>query len=154
RHRPVAARDHRAARARPDRICGPMRLAAALLFVVSTAHADRIRDYEHAQGVAWLHYELTGLTQVDDRAHAATVTDLVLAGARIHGFFGFGRTIGYHAGLDLAAGGTIERGGFAYDVALFPVGIAARAGSTSFIAFGAGIAATGATNSLDDAVSL
>jgi len=101
-------------------------------------------------GGAWLHYELTGLRAVEDTP--AAPRDLVLAGARLHGIVG-GR-VAYHVGLDLAAGATVGDTGFAYDVALFPAGLAVRLGRTGVLALGAGVGASGATGTLDDAVAL
>jgi len=106
------------------------------------------------QGGAQLHYELEGLHAVD---HADAMTypaarDFVMTSARLHGFIG-GRWIGFHMGLDLGAGGSIHDGGFAYDVSLFPFGVAFRFFDTSFFTLGAGIGAAGATGTLDDAVT-
>jgi len=130
-------------------------LVVALVAAASSwlAPADA-RPFDRFQGGAWLHYELTGLHDVDETRGPADARELVLATARLHGFVGGGSTIGYHVGIDLAAGGTLRGGGFAYDVALFPVGIAARFGRTGVLAFGAGVGALGATGTLDDAVTL
>jgi hypothetical protein len=72
--------------------------------------------------------------------------ELVLARARQHGFLGEGASVAYHIGLDLFAGGTLRGGGFAYDVALFPLGVVVRFGRTSIVG--------AATGTLDDAVAL
>jgi hypothetical protein len=105
-------------------------------------------------GGAQLHYELQGLHAYDDDAmDVPSARDFILAGARLHGFIG-GKSIGFHIGLDLAAGGTINGGGFAYDVALFPVGVALRFADTSFLTLGAGVGASGATATIDDAATL
>jgi hypothetical protein len=115
----------------------------------STAHAQR--DYE---GGAQLHYELQGLHAYDhDTMDEPSARDFVLAGARLHGFIG-SRSLGFHIGLDLAAGGTIHGGGFAYDVALFPVGVALRFADTSFLTLGVGVGASGATATIDDAATM
>jgi hypothetical protein len=110
-------------------------------------------------GGAQLHYELEGWRDIDrDRMtlpggdYTPSTREVVLASARLHGFIG-GKRFGFHMGLDLGAGGTIDRGGFAYDVALFPVGVALRFAETSFITLGAGVGASGATGSLDDAAT-
>lgn len=123
------------------------------------ADADRwSRAMDRLQGGAWLHYELTGLTVVDDDAREGAAEpgarELVLAGVRLHGFLSTNASVAYHVGLDLAAGGTIRGGGFAYDVALFPIGVVVRAGKTSIVGLGAGVGAIGATGTLDDAVTL
>jgi hypothetical protein len=70
----------------------------------------------------------------------------------LHGFIG-GERLGYHAGIDLAAGSTLRRAGFAYDVAGFPVGLAVRFGDTSFVSLSAGIGASGAVGTVDDALT-
>jgi hypothetical protein len=112
----------------------------------------------HAQpniaGGAQLHYELQGLHAYEREMPDAMMApkDLVLAGARLHGFIGT-RSLGYHVGIDLAAGGTINAGGFAYDVALFPAGVALRFAETSFVTLGVGVGASGATGTLDDAAT-
>lgn len=129
-------------------------LAPALL--VGCARWANHRDLaDKAQGGASLKYELTGVTRADNLdAVAARPRDLVLAGARLHGFVGGGDTIALHAGIDLAAGSTLRGAGFAYDVALLPLGIAVRFGRSSFLALGTGIGAMGAVGTLDDAVTL
>jgi hypothetical protein len=133
-----------------------MRLAlVVVLALASTAHANRwSRLANDVQGGAWLHYELTVLQDVDDRDAAPGFHELVLAGARLHGFVGGNPTIGYHVGLDLAAGSTLRGAGFAYDVALFPLGVGLRIGTTSIVTLGAGVGALGAVGTIDDAVTL
>jgi hypothetical protein len=134
----------------------PVIAAVAALAAVGAgeAHAQRWRRAaDRVQGGAWLHYELTGLTTVDEGAAAPRARELVLAGARLHGFLSTSSRVAYHVGLDLAAGGTIRDGGFAYDVALFPVGVVLRAGRTSIFGLSAGIGAIGATGTMDDAVA-
>jgi hypothetical protein len=135
------------------RVCA---IAIALALAPAVAHARPWTDVRELQGATWLHYELTALTDVDDtmRGSGLGARQLVLAGARLHGFVGEGDTIGYHLGFDFALGGTIHDGGFAYDVALFPVGIGVRFGRTGVVAFGAGVQAMGATGTIDDAVAL
>jgi hypothetical protein len=122
-----------------------MRALVVLVALAGVAHAERIPS-----GGAWLHYELTGLTDND----AARPHELVLAGARLHGFIGPNERFGFHAGLDLAGGSTIRGAGFAYDVALFPLGIGVRLGRTGVVAIGTGVGAVGAIGRLDDAVTL
>ncbi len=104
-------------------------------------------------GGGWLHYELGGLHAVEAEPGAdRRAEQLVLAGVRVHGFVG-GR-LAYHIGLDAAAGASIGRSGFAYDVALFPLGLALRLGGTGVIAAGAGVGVSGAVGTLDDALLL
>ena len=143
--------------------------AAALMAVmvvvmaVATARADGPgRAADPMQGGAWLHYELAGLVVVDEGrgrrpgepAPEPAARELVLAGVRLHGFLSANASVASHIGMDLAAGGTIDGGGFAYDVALFPVGVVVRAGQTSLVGVGAGVGAIGATGTIDDAVTL
>jgi len=123
-------------------------LALALLLPRA---ADAQPDFD---GAAQLHYELQGFHDYHhDAMDVPAARDLVMAGARLHGFIG-GKWLGYHAGIDLAAGGTINHGGFAYDVALFPAGVALRFAETSFLTLGFGIGANGATGTMDDAATL
>ena len=102
-------------------------------------------------GGAWLHYEVAGVHAVDREASIDSPDQLVLAGFRLHGFYG--RRVAAHIGVDLAAGSTIGQGGFAYDVALFPVGLALRLGDTGLVALGVGVGASGAVGTLDDAAT-
>ncbi len=124
------------------------------------AHAQRLRRaMDRAQGGAWLHYELTGLTVVDEDARGEGAPppgarELVLTGARLHGFLSTSASVAYHVGIDLAAGSTIRGGGLAYDVALFPLGVVVRFGETSIVGLGAGVGAIGAVGTIDDAVTL
>jgi hypothetical protein len=116
------------------------------------AHAE---PFEWAGGVAWLHYEASALHEVDDTRTTPAPHDLALAGPRLHGLLGKRRSrLAYHIGLELAAGGTIDKGAFAYDVALFPVGVALRLGDTSFVALGAGVGAMGALGAISSGPTL
>ncbi len=129
----------------------------ALLVVVAlcgSAHADRWSRLQRLQGNAWLHYELSWVHDEHETRGAPPMTDLILAGARLHGFVGEGANVGFHAGIDLEAGATLHGAGFAYDVALFPLGIGVRAGETGVVAIGTGVGFVGATGTLDDAVTL
>jgi len=128
-----------------------MRAAFTAFVVIALARAAHAGVPE---GGAQLHYELQGLHDIEhDAMSVPEARDFVMAGARLHGFIG-GKTFAYHAGIDLAAGGTINNGGFAYDVALFPAGVALRFAETSFLSFGFGVGASGATGTLDDAATL
>ena len=123
---------------------------ATLLVLGAATNAYAQPDFA---GGAQLHYELQGLHAYEhDTMEVPTARDFVLAGARLHGFIG-GKWIGFHMGLDLAAGGTINGGGFAYDVALFPFGAALRFADTSFVTIGVGVGASGATATIDDAAT-
>ncbi len=132
-----------------------MRVALVVLLLAGTAHADRWSQLARdVQGTGWLHYELADVHDVQDSEPGAHVSDVLLAGVRLHALLGFNPRVGYHVGIDLAAGSTLGRAGFAYDVALFPLGIGVRLGPTSFVAFGAGVGAMGAVGTLDDAATL
>jgi hypothetical protein len=133
----------------------------ALAVVVALAAASGVADArnwrrlgEELQGGAYLHYELTALTVAEDSEPATRAHELVLAGARLHGFVARNRWIAYHVGLDLAGGSTARGAGFAYDVALFPIGAVVRLGSTSFVGVSGGVGALGAVGRLDDALAL
>jgi hypothetical protein len=140
------------------------RLATLATMVVVIAVGQRLaaaQPMRDAQGGAQLHYELSslhalspdaGAMNAPDVATARSPRDHVLAGARLHGFIG-GARLGYHVGLDLAAGATVRQAGFAYDVALFPVGVALRFAETSFLSLGVGVGASGAVGTLDDAAT-
>lgn len=130
-------------------------LACAIAAAAPSPAAADIWDWlDRVQGGVLLHYELTALTIVDDGDAPPRANELVLAGVRLHSFIGRNASVGYHAGFDLAAGATIRDGGFAYDVALFPVGVAVRGGATGVFTIGAGVGAIGATGTLDDAVTV
>src|SRR3954464_12988424 len=107
-----------------------MRAIVILVLLAGTAHAQ-MPDF---QGGAQLHYELEGLQAVDhpDAMTFPAARDFVMGTARLHGFIG-GKTLAFHMGLDLGAGGPIHDGGFAYDVSLFPFGVALRFFETSFV---------------------
>lgn len=131
-----------------------MKAPVVIMLLASPAAAERWELLgEQVQGGGYLHYEMSGLHAVDDDARMAEREneDVVLGGIRFGAFIGKGATIGYHVGLDLLAGSTLDRRGFAYDVAFMPLGIAARFGKTGVIAIGTGIGANGAVNTLDDA---
>ncbi|MCX5741129.1 MAG: hypothetical protein NT062_01375, partial [Proteobacteria bacterium] len=112
------------------------------------ARADLLRGLDRLQGGTTLHYELTGLEAIDTttraEGEAPRARELILAGVRLHGFFATGSTVNYATGLALAAGATIDGRGFAYDVALFPVGVAVRSGRrTAFVSLSTGVGAIG-----------
>ena len=141
-----------------------MRIAiACVVLATSVAAADNTGDVadrwqrrkERWQGGAWLHYELTGMSARElDPQPMQPSDDLVLAGARLHGFLGGNASVAYHIGVDLLFGSTVNDAGFAYDVALFPVGVLVRAGKTSIVGFGAGIGGMGAVGAIDDAFTV
>jgi len=128
------------------------RTMTAIVIVVllaGSAHAD----WQDLQGAAWAHYELSGVHDLDTGAMTAPkFEDLTLAGLRLHGFVSHSR-IGWHIGLDAAAGATTRTAGFAYDVAFLPVGFGIRFADTDMVGLGAGVGAMGAVGTLDDAAT-
>jgi hypothetical protein len=130
-------------------------MRALVILVALAGIADARPSWSRLGGGAQLHYELSTLHDVKhDPQMAASPQDLILGGARLHGFVG-GKRWGYHLGLDLAAGQTARPYSYlAYDVSFFPVGIALRFAQTSFITIGGGIGAQGAVGTLDDAMTL
>lgn len=134
-----------------------MKWLFVLVALTEAAHADRWRQtMDRWQGGAWLHYELTGMRQAGDdfACEGCVAEDLVLAGARLHGFLGANASIAYHIGADIQLGSTIREAGFAYDLALFPAGVVVRAGKTSIIGFGVGVGGMGAVGTIDDALTV
>jgi hypothetical protein len=89
-----------------------MRRVLFLLLLVGCARWGRKygNDARKAQGGAYMHYELTSATKVD--AYDSP-RDIVLAGARLHGFVSLNKSIAFHAGIDLAAGSTLRGAGLA-----------------------------------------
>jgi hypothetical protein len=135
----------------------------SLLFVALALHPGcaGMRD---GHGNAWAHHELTVVHDVDPPSAAAAepspeapspprFSELILAGSRVNALLG-GRHVGYHIGADLAFGSTLRGAGFAYDLALFPVGAGLRLGAASAVMLGAGVGASGAVGTLDDAITL
>ncbi len=128
--------------------------AALVISVLCMPALAEARPFSEWQGAAWAHYELTGLHDVEDTKGDSAADDLVLAGVRLHAIVGHGETVGYHVALDFAFGSTLNGTGFAYDVALLPIGIGVRVGRTGVLALGTGFAASGATSTIDDAVAV
>lgn len=134
---------------------GGKTLALAIGATLSVAIGDtaEARPFGDIGGGAQVQYELASMHDVaHDEMSSPRANDLVLGGFRVHGFAGNARW-GYHLGAAMAAGSTIRDGGFAYDVSLFPFGVALRFAETSFVTLGAGIGASGAVGTLDDAVT-
>jgi hypothetical protein len=125
----------------------------ALILLVLLAGTAEAQSWRKAQGGAFLHYELSGWSAVEkDAMREPGSTELVLAGARLHGFVARNKRLAYHIGLSLFAGSTIRDAGFAYDVALLPAGVMLRMGKTAVAGVAVGIGANGAMGTLDDAV--
>jgi hypothetical protein len=116
-----------------------------------TARADLMDKVDEVSAGVTLHYEATGLRSLDEMSRPA---DLFLAGARVGGYVGKSAPVGYYVNLDVFAGSTIHGGGFAYDVALSPIGVAVRLGKTGLVGVTTGIGASGAIGTLDDALVL
>ncbi len=127
-------------------------IVLALLATEARADVDWMDLGRKLEGGTWLHYELTAVHDVHDDAAPVKPRDLTLAGVRLYGFVSTHR-VGYLVGLELAAGATTRVAGFAYDVALLPVGVGMKFGDTQFLAIGAGVGAMGAVGTLDDAVT-
>jgi hypothetical protein len=124
-------------------------LAAAL---ATPAHASpRPPKWLETFG-ALLHYELAIAHELDTAATAPRFHDLGLAGAHVRGFAGT-RHVVYQIGLDLSAGATTHSAGFAWDVALLPVGVALRFGDDQLVGIAAGIGGSGATGTLPAALA-
>jgi hypothetical protein len=118
-----------------------------LLFVAAPAAAE---PFDALKGAASLEYEASYVHEYDDGDGMATgeAQGLGLAGARIRGQVG-GKVLGYKIGLDLHAGATAP-GGFAYDVAFYPMGLGLRLGTWSRFGVISGVGASGATGTMDD----
>jgi hypothetical protein len=133
------------------------RWSLVLVGTLALAHARPATagfgNFSDLGGGAQIQYELSSVHDVDhDAMSSPRSNDLVLGGFRTYGFVG-GKRWGYNVGAALAAGSTIRDAGFAYDVSLIPIGVALRFFETSFIAIGAGVGASGAVGTLDDAVT-
>jgi hypothetical protein len=125
-----------------------MRVLVALMLLGGTAAADSFRDYK---GAASLEYEVGYVHAYKEPAPDDGIDGLGLAGARLRGQFGKS-WVDYRVGLDLRAGATAP-GGFAYDVALYAVGLGVRLGMWSRLGITGGIGASGATGTVDDALT-
>jgi hypothetical protein len=130
--------------------------AVVIIALVTAATRAEARDWDslanQIQAGAWAHYEVSDVHAIDDGTMPRTLTDLTLVGFRLHGFVSRHR-LGWHVGIDGAAGATEGRAGFAYDVAFLPIGVGFRWGDTQMIGVGTGIGAMGAVGTLDDAVT-
>jgi len=120
-------------------------VALGLLLLAAPVAAE---PFDAVKGAVSLEYEASYVQQVDDEMATGEVNGLGLAGARVRGQAG-GHVIGYKIGLDLHAGATAP-GGFAYDVALFPMGLGLRLGRWSRFGVVGGVGASGATGTMDD----
>jgi hypothetical protein len=140
-----------------------MRAGSLLVLSIALALHTGCAGLRDGHGNAWAHHELTVTHDVDPpsatagdspRPHSALrFSELILAGSRVHALLG-GRHVGYHIGADLGFGSTLRGAGFAYDLALFPVGVGLRLGAASAVMLGAGVGASGAVGTLDDALTL
>jgi hypothetical protein len=102
--------------------------------------------------LASVHHEASAVHDVDDTRGGAPARDLALASLHFH-VLGTTR-VAFHAGVDLAAGGTLDRGAFAYEVALLLGGLAVRLDANSFVALGIGFGAMGAIGTISSGPSL
>ena len=119
--------------------------ALAALAGAGEARADRFG------GVAWAQYEASYVHRRSGE-HERAGDGVGLGGLRIRGLVGKG-AIGYLAGLELHAGMTWPAG-FAYQVDLFPIGVGLRLGERGALGLAAGVGASGATGTMDDAAEL
>jgi hypothetical protein len=118
----------------------------AIAALAGSAHADPIGKID---GALSLEYEAGHVHTVDHREEDPGPDGLALAGVRIR--VQIGRSwIGYRAGIDLRLGATVPFG-FAYDVDLYFLGVGARLGTWSRFGVTAGVGASGATGTVDDA---
>ena len=118
---------------------------ATVLTVSGAAHAET-----YSTG-SWAHIEATVLHDLDD--HALAPHQIAFVGMRGNSFFGAGPA--YHVGFDVSVGATIGDGGFYYQGAILPVGLAlGPIGDGSGVVISTGFAMSGATSTLDDAVAL
>jgi hypothetical protein len=137
-----------------------MRVALCLIGLAGVARADGdvpdlavpARSAQFAFTLLEHFADMRPVTAVPVVAPDPAITQLGLVGMRFS-FIAGDRQVSEHLAFDVAVGGQIGRhGGFAYDAAVLPLGIGVRLGADSFLALGTGIAAMGATGSLDDAV--
>lgn len=139
-----------------------MKSALILIALAGVAHADD-EVPELALPARSAQVGVTVLQHFADRkdvgalgtvAPDPTITQIGLFGARFS-FMAGNRVVGNHVAADIAIGGQIgKHSGFAYDVGVLPLGIGVRFGDDSFVALDTGLAAMGATGSLDDAMLL
>jgi len=136
--------------------------------IVSACMLAACASFRDRKGNGWAHHELTTSHAFDlpgpttpspdlpalaaPAASSPRFSELLLAGIRAHGLLGT-EHFGYHLGADFAFGSTLRAGGFAYELALLPVGAGLRLGATSGIMLGAGVGATGAIGTIDDAIT-
>jgi len=123
-----------------------MRVGAFAVLLVAAPVAAA--PFDDLKGAASLDYEASYVHQYDEEDASGEVLGLGLAGARLRGQAG-GDVLDYKIGLDLHAGATAP-GGFAYDVAIFPVGLGLRLGRWSRAGVVGGVGASGATGTMDD----
>ncbi|HEY6038362.1 MAG TPA: hypothetical protein VIV58_28965 [Kofleriaceae bacterium] len=136
-----------------------MRVALCLVALAGVAHADDAADPAGPSRFAQFGFTLLQhfadtrpVTSATAPAPDPTITQLGLAGIR-GSFVAGDHAVSEYISLDVAIGGQIgKHGGFAYDAALLPLGLGVSLGPDSFLALGTGLAAMGATGSLDDAI--
>jgi hypothetical protein len=131
-----------------------MRAVLILIAMTSVAHADE--PVGAAQFGFTLLQHFSDMRPVTALPTAATpepaIKQLGLVGIRFGVMAGDPR-VGAYLALDAAVGGQVGRhGGFAYDVAVLPAGLGVHLGDDAFVAVSSGLAAMGATGSLDDAI--
>src|SRR6185312_12743285 len=130
-----------------------MRSLLIVIALAGVAHADGVSGSSEGSFTLLQHFaDQRPVTAVPIVAPDPTITQLGLLGARF-GLMPSDPMVAEHIAFDFAIGGQIGRhGGFAYDVALMPLGLGIHLGDDSFLALDTGVAAMGATGSLDDAI--
>lgn len=122
-------------------------IAAALIAMTGCRRFDRMG------GTGWAQYEASYVHRRTPAEDAPAAGDGVgYGGLRMRALVGKG-ALGYLAGLDLH-GGMTWRPGFAYQADLYLLGAGLRLGERGAFAIGAGVGASGATGTMDDAVEL
>lgn len=130
-----------------------MRRLVIILAILGLPGSAAAQDWQNVKGGGSLEYEASYVHEVEAPAMDEGEADgLGLAGVRFRGQLG-GDVLGYRLGLDLHAGATAP-GGFAYDCAFYPMGVGLRLGRWSRFGVIGGVAAAGATGTMDDAVIL
>jgi len=136
-----------------------MRSVLVLIALAGVAYADDESEQETGSRSAQFGFtllehfaDMKPVTTTTAPAPDPAITQLGLVGFRV-GLMASESTVSAHIAIDAAIGAQIgSHGGFAYDAAVLPLGLGLSLGQDSFLALGTGIAAMGATGSLDDAI--
>lgn len=124
-----------------------------MLAIVACPASAAAQAWDKLKGGGSVEYESSYVHEYEaPPMDGGEVLGIGLAGLRARGQLG-GDVIGYRIGLDLHAGATAPAG-FAYDCAFYPMGLGVRLGAWSRLGVVGGVAAAGATGTMDDAVIL